>query len=216
VWAATVPQGDRAGYASIIVATIDGVRQYVQFMHGGVVGVAAADGKYLWRYNAPANGTANISTAIAHDNTVFAASAYGTGGGLARVARTQEGWSADQVYFTKQMQNHHGGMVLLDGYLYGNNGGQLACLEYETGKVMWQSKPAGKGSITYADGCLYYRNEGGDMFLIEVNPRAYVERGRFRQPDRSNRNAWPHPVIANGRLYLVDQELVLCYDISKK
>jgi outer membrane protein assembly factor BamB len=138
------------------------------------------------------------------------------GGGLVKLAHTNRRSGADEVYFTKQMKNHHGGMVLLDGYLYGANGGQLCCLEFATGKVMWQSNKAGKGSVTYADGCLYYRNEGGDVYLIEVNPQKYTQLGSFRQPERSNRNAWAHPVIANGRLYIADQELLLCYDVKQK
>jgi outer membrane protein assembly factor BamB len=216
IWSAQVPEGDGAGYSSIIVAEIDGQRQYVQFLSRGVVGIAAVDGKFLWRYNKPANGTANISTPLVVDDMVFASSDYGTGGGLVKISRTKRRIGADEVYFTKQMKNHHGGMVLLHGYLYGANSGQLCCLELATGKVMWQSKNPGKGSIAFADGCLYYRNEGGDVYLIEANPEQYVQLGSFRQPQRSNRNAWAHPVIANGRLYIADQELLLCYDVKKK
>lgn len=217
VWSAQVPQGDAAGYASIIAANIYGTRQYIQFMQRGVVSVEASTGRYLWRYNAPANGTANISTPLAKDDLVFAASAYGKGGGLTQITRKAGMWTSNQVYFTSEMQNHHGGMILLNGYLYGSNGGKLACLEFKTGKVKWQSSTPGKGSILFADGCFYYRNEGknGTVYLIEANPDKYVERGRFDQPERSKRNAWAHPVIANGRLYLGDQDLLLCYDVRK-
>lgn len=217
VWTAQVPQGDAAGYSSIIPATLYSTRQYIQFMQKGVVSIEANTGRYLWRYNTPANGTANISTPIARDNQVFAASAYGKGGGLAKITREAGKWTATEVYFTRDMQNHHGGMILLNGYLYGNNGGSLACLEFKTGKVKWQSSVPGKGSIAYADGCLYYRNEGkkGTVYLIEANPDKFVERSRFDQPERSSKNAWAHPVIANGRLYLADQDLLLCYDVKK-
>jgi outer membrane protein assembly factor BamB len=217
IWKAQVPGGDGAGYSSVIAADVQGVRQYIQFMGRGVLGVAAADGKFLWRYDKPHNTTANISTPVYHDNCVFAASAYGTGGGLVKLNKLATGlFQAEEVYFTKQMQNHHGGMVLVDGYLYGNNGGQLACIEFKTGKVMWNERPPGKGSIAYADGMLYYRNEGGPIVLIEANPQKYVEKGRFNQPDRSGKNAWPHPVIANGKLYILDQDVLLCYDIRQK
>lgn len=217
VWTAQVPQGDAAGYSSIIAANIYGTRQYIQFMQRGVVSVEASTGRYLWRYNAPANGTANISTPIARDDLVFAASAYGKGGGLAQITRKAGMWTVNQTYFTSEMQNHHGGMILLNGYLYGNSGARLACLEFKTGKVKWTSPTPGKGSILFADGCLYYRNEGknGTLYLVEANPDKYVERGRFDQPERSKRNAWAHPVIANGRLYLGDQDLLLCYDVKK-
>jgi outer membrane protein assembly factor BamB len=216
VWTAQVPQGDGAAYASAIAAEVDGQRQYIQFLHRGVVGVAAADGRFLWRYDHPANGTANCSTPVFADNHVFAASDYGTGGGLARLTRTGTGTKAEEVYFTKDMRNHHGGMVLVDGYLYGEDGGLLTCLEFKTGKVRWEERRAGKGSITYADGHLYYRRQDGPVLLVAADPHGYVERGRFNQPERSRENAWPHPVIANGKLYLRDQEVLLSYDIKQR
>jgi outer membrane protein assembly factor BamB len=213
IWKCQVPGGDGAAYSSIIAADIDGQRQYVQFLGKGVVGVAAKDGKFLWRYDRPANGTANCATPIVHDHFVFASSDYGTGGALAKIAK---GSKAEIVYDTKSMKNHHGGMVLVDGYLYGANSGSLACLDFETGKVMWEEGKAGKGSIAYGDGMLYYRGEGGKMLLVEANPKKYVERGRFDQPDRKGAPAWPHPSLANGKLYLRDQDVLLCFDIKKK
>ncbi|HEV3263418.1 MAG TPA: PQQ-binding-like beta-propeller repeat protein [Gemmataceae bacterium] len=215
IWKAQVPQGDGAAYASVIAADVHGLRQYIQFLHNGVVGVAADDGKFLWRYDQPHNGTANCSTPIFAHGCVFAASGYGTGGGLVRLIRKGAETRAEQVYFSKQMVNQHGGMVLVDGYVYGSNEGQLCCLDFKSGKVMWQDRHPGKGSITCADGRLYYRNEGGPVMLVEANPKKYIEHGRFNQPDRSGPAAWPHPVIANGKLYLRDQNLLLCYDVKE-
>jgi outer membrane protein assembly factor BamB len=213
IWTSQVPSGERAAYASAIVADVQGQRQYIQFLSKGVVGIAASDGKYQWRYDAPANGTANCSTAVFHDNAVFAASGYGTGGGLAQLKRDGGATEATEVYFSDHMKNHHGGMVLVDGYLYGaNDPNQLVCLEFATGKQMWTHK-AGKGSIAYADGRLYYRDERGPILMIEATPKGFVEKGRFEQPDRSKANAWPHPVIANGKLYIRDQDVLLCYDV---
>jgi outer membrane protein assembly factor BamB len=216
IWKGVVPRHDHAHYSSIIAIEVGGKRQYVQFLSGGVVGLSA-DGEFLWRYDKPHNDTANCSTPIFHDDFVFAASDYGTGGGLARLS--PDGANkvrAEEVYFTRDMKNHHGGMVLVGDYLYGDNGGRLTCLEFKTGKVMWSSDRAGKGSIAAAGRRLYYRNEHGPMILVEANAHRYVEHGRFDQPHRSNTSAWPHPVIANGKLYLRDQELLLCYDIKKK
>jgi outer membrane protein assembly factor BamB len=216
VWTSQVPEGDGAGYSSVIVAEVQGQRQYVQFLGRGVVGVAADDGKYLWRYDQPANRTANISTPIFHDNCVFAASAYGKGGGLVKLMRDGAATKAAEVYFTPDMQNHHGGMVLLDGYLFGANGGQLACLEFSIGKVQWQSNKPGKGAIVFADNRFYYRNENGAVVLVEPNIKSYVEAGRFQQSDRSRNRAWAHPVVANGRLYIADQDVLLCYDVKQR
>lgn len=214
IWKGIVPEGDQAHYSSIIAADVDGKRQYIQFLKGGVVGLSG-DGAYLWRYNNPANGTANCSTPLYHDGFVFAASAYGKGGGLVKLASSGDAVKADEVYFVKNMQNHHGGMVLVDGYLYGEGGGQLTCLEFKTGKIKWAERKAGKGSIAYADGRLYYRNEGGPVILVEANPEKYVEHGRF-SPPRTDKAAWPHPVVANGKLFIRDQQYLYCYDVKEK
>jgi outer membrane protein assembly factor BamB len=219
IWKAPIPEGDGAGYASAIAIETAGHRQYVQFVQNGLVGIDAGSGAFLWRYFDCANGTANCSTAVYADGQVFGASNYGTGGGLARLTKDEQGGvKAEQVYFTKHMQNHHGGMVLHEGYLYGANDNKLTCLEFKSGKVMWgnSGKTAGKGSVGFADGRLYYRDEGGRMLLVDASPDGYVERGRFEQPDRSGQNAWAHPVIANGKLYLRDQDVLLCYDVKAK
>ncbi len=215
IWKGAVPEGDEAHYSSIIAVTVDGQRQYIQFLGDGVVGLSG-EGKFLWRYARPANGTANCSTPLFHDNLVFAASSYGTGGGLARLQRNGDKYTAEEVYFTRQMRNHHGGMVLVDGYLYGADEGKLTCLHFQSGKVCWAEGKPGKGSIAAADGRLYYRNENGPMMLVEINSDKYVEHGRFEPPQQTGQPAWPHPVIANGKLYLRDQDLLFCYDVKKK
>lgn len=215
IWKAQVPGGDPAHYSSAIAADAFGTRQYIQFLRGGVVSVAADSGKFLWRYNNPANGTANCSTPIYHNEKVFAASGYGTGGGLVSLKHDNDAFTAEQIYFTKQMKNQHGGMVLIDGYIYGSDEGLLTCLEFATGKLMWEDRKPGKGSIAYADGQLYYRNEGGPIVLVDATPKNYAERGRFVQPEKSGKATWPHPVIANGRLYIRDQDMMFCYDVKQ-
>jgi outer membrane protein assembly factor BamB len=218
IWKGPVPEGDGAAYSSVIIGTFDGKKQYIQFLGRGVVGLSE-DGKFLWRYNKPANTTANCSTPIYHDGMVFAASDYGTGGGMAKLTKNGDGGiKAEEAYFTKQMKNHHGGMILLDGYVYGSNEGLLTCLDFKTGEVKWEARQPGKGSLTFAEGRIYYRNEGGKgmMYLVEATPEKYVELGKFDQPDRSHSNAWAHPVIANGKLFILDQDVLLCYDIKEK
>ena len=213
-WQCAVP-GNEAHYSSAIVASVAGKKQYIHFLSGGVIGMDAATGKLSWRYDSPANRTANCSTPIYRDNHVFAASGYSTGGGLAKLATGSEGVAAKEVYFTKQMQNHHGGMVLVGDYLYGFDGSNLTCLEFKTGKLMWSDRSVGKGSVAYADGFLYCRSERGPVALVEASPMAYVEKSRFEQPDRSSASSWPYPVIANGKLYLRDQDVLLCYDVKQ-
>jgi len=215
IWKGNVPQGNGAVYSSIIIGDVDGQRQYMQLLNGGVAGVSAQDGHFLWRFKEPGHGI-SCSTPIYEDHLVFAASGYGVGGGAAKLTTEGSTTEAKKEYFTKDMKNHHGGMVVVNGYLYGSNDPRfLVCLDFKTGKKKWDSDKPGKGSITYADGCLYYRNEGGPIILIEANPEKYVELGRFKQPDRSKQSAWPHPVIANGKLYIRDQDILLCYDVKQ-
>jgi outer membrane protein assembly factor BamB len=212
VWGS--PVGDPAAYASVIKVMVGKSKQYVNLTAKGVIGVAAKNGKFLWRYDAPASRVANCSTCIAWGDTVFAASAYGVGGGLVRIGRSGSGFSADEVYHTKKMQNHHGGMVLVDGYLYGcSDPGILTCLDYKTGKVKWADRSSGKCSVLWADGMLYCRSENGPISLVEATPQGFHLKGRFDQPDRSDRNSWPYLVIANGVMYVRDQDLLLAYDV---
>ena len=218
--------GSGAGYASAIAIDFEGQRQYVQFTAKALAGFAASDGKFLWRYDKPANRMGiNCSTPIYEDGKVFAASAYNTGGGLVKLTKEADGGiKAEEVFFTKKMQNQHGGMVVVDGYLYGanggNEGGYLVCIDFKTGDVKWDERngesKTPKGALTFADGRIYYRTEKGVVLLIEPNPEKYVERGRFEQPDRSDKPDWTRPVIANGKLYLRDQDVMQCYDIKAK
>ena len=214
-----------AAYASAIAIDVDGQRQYVQMTATSLVGIAASDGKFLWRYDKAANGNGiNCTTPLFVDGMVFAASAYGAGGGLVKLIKDDNGAAkAEEVWFSKRMQNHHGGIVYLDGCLYGANGGleggALICLDFKTGEVLWDERSkrrALKGSIALADDRLYYRTENGTLLLIEPSRTEYIERGRVEQPDRSSSPAWSHPVIANGTLYVRDQDLLFCYDVKAK
>jgi outer membrane protein assembly factor BamB len=215
IWGSKVPSDTEAAYSSIVVADVGGRKEYIQFLSKHVVGIDAKDGKYLWTYGSDRFPGIVCSTPIYHDGQVYAAASYGKGGGSARLEPSGDGGvRAEEVYFNKTYQNHHGGLVLINGYLYGEGSGNLVCIEFKTGKEMWRAKEAGKGSIAAADGKLYYRNEGGQMYLYDASPEKAVQRGSFKQPDRSNNSAWPHPVIANGRLYIRDQDLLLVYDVK--
>ena len=211
-----------AAYASAIAIDFEGQRQYVQLTAKALVSVAADNGQLLWKYDRPANAMGiNCSTPIYQDGLVFAASAYGNGGGAVKLNKNDDGTiEAEEVYFTSNMQNHHGGMIVVDGCLYGANGGNgggfLACLDYQTGDVLWRERSAQKGALAMADGLLYLRTEDGTVLLVEPNKAEYVEKGRFEQPDRTDSPAWAHPVIANGKLYIRDHDLLLCYDVTAK
>jgi outer membrane protein assembly factor BamB len=206
---------DPPGYSSCIVADVGGVRSYINFTAGAAVGVRASDGKLMWRYTNVANRVANCTTPIFADNKVFFSSAYDTGGALLNLTAQNGEVKAQEAYFTRDMMNHHGGMVLVDGYLYGFSNSVLTCIEFNTGKMMWRERSVGKGSITYADGMLYLLGEKQLVGLAEANPKAYVEKGRFPITDHG-RDSWAHPVVLGGKLYIRNQNELTCYDVKGK
>ena len=209
---------DRAEYSSILIAQPGGARQYVQLTGESVVGVAPDDGRLLWRA-ARHGSTAVIPTSICLGDDVYVTSGYGVGCNLFKVAKAGAEFNAEQVYANKVMVNHHGGVVRVGDYLYGYSDGKgWVCQNFKTGAAVWEERnKLGKGSLTCADGHLYLRSESGKgtVVLIEATPEGFKETGRFDQPDRSEQNGWPHPVVANGKLYLRDQGILLCYDVKQ-
>jgi outer membrane protein assembly factor BamB len=215
IWRSVVPGNPKAGYSSAIIAEVAGVRQYIQFSHSNVFGVRAEDGTFLWANDAAANGTANCSSPLFGQDMVFSASGYGKGGAMVKLTSTAGKTKAKFGYHTNKMESHHGGMILVDGMIYGSSDpGVLRCLDLKTGDVKWENRSVGKGAVTCADGHIYLRSEKGPVALVELNSEKYVETGRFEQPDRSNAEAWAHPVVSNGKLFLRDQDLLLVYDIK--
>jgi outer membrane protein assembly factor BamB len=217
IWKASVPKGNQAAYASPIVCEGGGIKQYVQFLGGNLVGVAAKDGKLLWNYN-KVTGITNCTTPVFHDGCVFVSASGGRrgGGGAALVKLTADGGgvTAKEVWHIKTLANHHGGVVRIGDALYGTNNTGLLCIDFKTGETKWQNRSMGKGSVAAADGHLYVRGEKGPVALVEATPAEYKQTGRFDQPSRSKGMAWPHPVIANGRLYLHDADVLLCFDVK--
>jgi outer membrane protein assembly factor BamB len=210
---------DSAHYSSVIMREIHGVPQYIQLTAASVAGVNVTDGRVLWRADRTGK-TAVIPTPLSADNYVFVSSGYRVGCNLFKVNRSGAAFSAEEVYAGNQIANHHGGMILLDGHVYGvDDSGMLRCIELTSGKIVWTNPcVASKGSLTYADGHLYVRSESGNgtIALVEATPQGYREKGRFDQPSRSRARSWPHPVVANGKLYVRDQDVLLCYDVRAK
>ena len=214
---------DGAAYSSIVISQAHGVKQYVQLVGKGIVSFAADDGRLLWNYNRIANVTANIPTPIVKDNFVFCSTGYGTGAALLEIKKDGTQLVAEEQYFldAKQMQNHHGGMVLFGDHIYcghGHNNGFPLCLELKSGKVVWGGDVRGPGSgsaaVLLADGHLYFRYEDGKMALIEANPSEYKLKGAFTLASK-NGKSWPHPVIVDGLMYIRDHNTLLCYDVRE-
>lgn len=213
IWKSANPEGDNAEYASVMITEANGKKQYVQFLRKGVMGVDAETGKFLWRYTKTIDMGANIITPVVLGSKVFSSGSR-SGGGLIDVQA--EGVDPKQIYYNNKITPSIGGAVLVDGHLYGSNSQHVFCADFATGEIKWTNRSVGQASICYADGRLYARGHStGEVVLIEANPKEYKEAGRLKQPERSKIAAWPHPVIANGGLYLRDQGVLLCYSITK-
>ena len=177
---------DGAGYSSPIVADVGGVRTIMTFTADAGVGVRASDGKLMWRNSSASNGTANIATPVYSDGKVFFTSSYGAGGALLGLRASGNEVRAQEIYFTRDMRNHHGGVVLVNGYIYGYNDSILTCLEFASGKMVWRDRSVGKGAVTYADGHLYILGEDNVVGLVEATPAGYREKGRFSIADQGS------------------------------
>lgn len=216
VWKSAVPGGDNAGYASVVVVEAAGKRQYVQFLEKGLVGIDAATGKFLWRYEASAKGSpANIPTPVAKGDYVYSATAMG-GVGLVKLSASGDGVKAEQVYFGKKLPHAIGGSIVIGDFLYGTTNGAMMCVELLTGKEKWSERGIGAASVLLADGRLYLHGEKGEVALVEPTPEGYREKGRFTPPGAPNLGksvAWAYPVVANGRLYLRDADHLWCYEV---
>jgi outer membrane protein assembly factor BamB len=208
-------QGDQAGYSSGILHEVGGIPQGIFFTGQRVIGLDTRDGRLLWSYDRVSNRTANIATPIARGNHVFVSSDYGTGAALLNLLPGGGGISAREVYFTNEMRNHHASSVLVGEYLYGFSSAILTAMRFDTGEVAWKDRSVGKGSVIFADDRLYLFSERGVAGLAEANPEAYREHGRF-QLKTGSLPTWSHPVVANGKLYLRDQDTIYTYDVRAR
>ena len=208
---------DRTGYSSLIAVDLEGggepLRAIIGFTARAGVGVRAADGELLWHYREPANRTANAATPIYANGLVFYTSDYGTGGGALRLRVAGDNVSAAEAWFESRLRNHHGGVVLYEGHLYGFFGSVLACVDFETGETVWRDRSVGKGSLVLAEGKLFLLGERHLAGLAEATPEGYAELGRFDVDDRG-RPSWAHPVVSNGVLYIRNWDELLAYDVS--
>ncbi|HRY48178.1 MAG TPA: PQQ-like beta-propeller repeat protein [Candidatus Paceibacterota bacterium] len=212
---------DEAHYSSLVLSDFGGTRHYVQLTAEHVFGVSAKDGAVLWK--AVRKGrTAVIPTPIVQGDLVFVTSGYSVGCNAFKITKGASGYAAEQVYASKEFDNHHGGAILHEGHVYGHADSRgWICMEQATGRIVWREREAAKkGSLVFADGHFILREEDksspGRLILIAATPAGYQEKGRFDQPDRSDKNSWTHPVVSDGRLYVRDQDLLLCYDVKAK
>lgn len=210
---------EQAGYSSVVIANVGGVKHYVQLFNGGLVGVST-EGKLLWTHEKLGRNTANVPTPIVIGDKVFSSIGYGRGASLVQLKADGGAVSVEEIYFKSELTNKHGGVVKVGDYVYGDtdDSGRPFCAEVKTGKVKWVRKNQGDGggsaSVTYADNRLYFHYDNGTMALVKAVADDYEEVGSF-QPKRSG-HSWAHPVVSDGRLYLREGDLLHCYDVRKK
>lgn len=214
IWKAAIPDVGNAEYSSIMAAEFDGRSQYITFFRKAIVGVDAKTGKFLWKYSKTIDPGANILTPVIHDKKVFSAGSR-SGGALLEMQTEGEQVNVKEVYFNNKLSPSIGGAVLVNDHLYGSTSQGVFCAKLSTGEIKWTNRSVGASSVCCADGRVYLRGHGGEVAIIEATPQGYNEKGRFKQHDRSKIQAWPHPVIANGCLYLRDQDTLLCYRVSR-
>lgn len=212
---------DGAGYSSIVITEAAGVKQYVQLVGRGLIGVRASDGKLLWHYNKVANGVANIPTPICMGDYVFGSTGYGTGACLLKLTKSGSGVEATEEYFldAKTFQNHHGGMILDGEYIYAghnHNKGFPICLHVPTGEIKWGGdiRPEGSGSaaLTAVNDSIIFRYQDGVIAIVKMTPSGYEMKGTFT-PEFQEGNTWSHPVVVDGKMYLREQDKLMCYSL---
>jgi len=213
VWA-NVELRDTAGYSSAILAEFGGVRLIVALTQDAVVGIRADNGRSLWRHPFTNKHKNNVATPLYHDGHVYASSGYGGGSLMLRLKAEGDRVTAEKAWQRKELDNHHGGVVLVDGHLYGTGHNRRGwwCLDFRTGEPAHRAK--GKGSLTYADGMLYFLEEGGKMHLVEAKPDAHRRVSSFRVPSGGKGKYWSHPVVAGGRLYVRHADRLYAYRIK--
>ncbi|MDB6154967.1 MAG: bamB 1 [Chthoniobacteraceae bacterium] len=209
---------DGAQYSSVVPATINGEKQYVQLTAQNYFGIAPKDGSLKWKMPFPGK-TAVIPTPVVKDNFVFVTAGYGVGSQMSEIGKDNQ---PTLKYENMTMKHHHGGVVRVGENLFGYSDGiGWLCQNFASGEQVWAERSKlGKGAVTSADGMLYCLDEGsGTVVLAEASSKGWAEHGRFKlDPQSSIRNPqgriWTHPVIANGKLYLRDQDLIFCFDIK--
>ncbi len=216
VWAAESVD-DKAAYATPTIAQFDGRRIVLTMSSKALLGVDGTDGKLLFRYEHITKYDVNALKPICVDGYVFISSGYGSGSEMVRLTTAGDTITAKQVWASKEMDNHHGGVILWDGYIYGSSSrGKWVCFDWKTGKTMYAERGVGKGSLTFADGLLYILSESGrKMGLVKPTPEGHEIISQFKIPTGGEGKSWAHPVVCGGRLYVRHGDLLFAFNVTR-
>ncbi len=201
------------GYSSPVIMEYGGYRQIIGSSGHNYYGIDSKTGRLLWKIDFVNQRELNNTDAIVYNEYVFVSSGYGKGSMLVKLKSTESKIIPETIWETNLMDNHHGGVILDNGYLYGSgsNARGWFCLEFMTGKQMWKTE--GKGSVTYADGMLYLLDERGTMKLVRATPEKYELKGEFKVPKGGEGMYWAHPVVCDGILYVRHADKLFAYSI---
>ena len=202
---------DVSAYCSAMTIERARKRQVVTMVAKTIVGLDAATGRILWRHPHQTKYDVHAVTPLYYSGHIYATSGYGTGGVMLRLAR--DGRGVTERWRNRDLDNHHGGVVLVKGYIYGSTyGGSWVCLRGKTGRVMYNTRGIGKGSVIYADGMLYCYGERGTLALVKASPEAFNVVSQVRIQEGGGQH-WAHPAIADGRLYIRHGDALMAFDI---
>jgi outer membrane protein assembly factor BamB len=206
---------DRAGYASPIPATFHQQPQILFLTGSRLVSVHPDTGEQLWEFPWAIENECNIASPLVVEDYVFLSAYYGKGCAVLKIDKTKEAWQPSLVYKNKRMRNHISTSVFLKGCIYGFDDKRLKCMDFRTGEVLWEQEGFDKGSVLAFDERLIIYGANGLLALAAANPKEYVEKASF-QFSKQGKSCWSAPVLANGRLYVRDQERLVCFDVRNK
>jgi len=215
---------DKPGYVSPILIEYAGKKMIVNVSLGHVFAVDASNGEILWKVahlkSRPGQDLILCVTPLFHDGMVYITGGYDIGGMMVKIA--EDGKSANVAWTDNVLDVHHGGVVLVNGYIYGSNwlnnsNGNWCCIDWNTGKKMWEEHWNCKGSIISAEGMLYiYDEKKGNVGLLNANPEKFDLVSSFHVTQGVSGPFWAHPVIHNGVLYLRHNNALMAYNIKAK
>jgi len=216
IWASP-STGELAGYASPALFEFRGLRVITTLTAKSFIGVNADTGALLWRVKYESPYDENIMMPIFHEGYVFISTPV-AGSAKWQVNVTNGSVSLEEMWHTPELDNHHGGVVLVNGNLYGSstvrNKNLLVCLDWKTGWRKYRGRCIGKASLTYADGMLYALSIDGVMGLVRPTGRGYELVSYFEIPNGGKGKSWAHPVVCGGRLYIRHGEFLYAYDLG--
>lgn len=217
VWQSESADGDAAGYASPTLAEHQGKRLLLTLTAKAIICVDADSGKLYWRFPHKTSYDVNVLKPIFHEGRVLVSTGYGSGARMLDIKVSPDGVEAEEAWTNKELDNHHGGLVLVDGFVYGSSHrGKWMCVDWATGERRYSDAGIGKGSLTWADGMLYCLSEKSTVGLVACTPDAHDVVSRFKLPEGGEGPSWAHPVVVGGRLYIRYDDYLYCYDVAQR